>query len=184
MISLLAFGVYIRGDTMSFDSDQRCHDSMVTFHSTMAALYNQDDASLRHAVVLLHDLGARDRRAPRCWLRGREASSFPAPRLPYHHGQPQEDSLNKAVSKLQHLGCSVEGLVMDPASDDSIRQGAQFVLSKFGRLDVLVNNASVSSSGAATRDQWLSVFNTNVFGVHSVTEAFLPFWTRQRPSRG
>ncbi|MBM7785408.1 SDR family NAD(P)-dependent oxidoreductase [Tenggerimyces flavus] len=67
--------------------------------------------------------------------------------------------------------------VTDPAS---IAAAANEVGATYGRLDVLVNNAGISGGmrsqtpGAVELDAIREVFETNVFGVVAVTEAFLP----------
>lgn len=51
---------------------------------------------------------------------------------------------------------------------------AEQVSSKYGRLDVLVNNAGVNTFLPKMRDNIRAMLDTNVIGVVSVTEAFLP----------
>jgi short-subunit dehydrogenase len=53
----------------------------------------------------------------------------------------------------------------------------------YGPVDVLVNNAGYGLSGAieeATEDEFMPMFNTNVFGLIHVTQAFLPHFRKQR----
>ena len=53
----------------------------------------------------------------------------------------------------------------------------------FSPVDVLVNNAGYGLAGAieeATEDEFMPVFNTNVFGLISVTRAFLPHFRERR----
>ncbi len=53
----------------------------------------------------------------------------------------------------------------------------------FSPVDVLVNNAGYGLAGAieeATEDEFMPVFNTNVFGLMSVTRAFLPHFRARR----
>ncbi len=67
--------------------------------------------------------------------------------------------------------------VTDPAS---IQAAAARISTKFGRLDVLVNNAGISvpmdkqTPGFADLDAIRAVFETNFFGVIVVTDALLP----------
>jgi NAD(P)-dependent dehydrogenase (short-subunit alcohol dehydrogenase family) len=63
------------------------------------------------------------------------------------------------------------------------------VASKFGRLDVLINNAAISNdsrladAGVSARAVFMEQFNTNLFGVAQVTEAFLPLLERSTTAR-
>ena len=76
-------------------------------------------------------------------------------------------------------------LNLDVASDESVTAVVQ-VIERYGRLDVLVNNAGIGSSGAAeetsvAQDQ--SVFDINVLGVIRMTKAVLPHMRAQRRGR-
>jgi NAD(P)-dependent dehydrogenase (short-subunit alcohol dehydrogenase family) len=53
----------------------------------------------------------------------------------------------------------------------------------FGPVDVLVNNAGYGIAGGVeetTEDEFMPVFETNVFGLMRVTRAFLPYFRKQR----
>jgi NAD(P)-dependent dehydrogenase (short-subunit alcohol dehydrogenase family) len=70
--------------------------------------------------------------------------------------------------------------VTDPAQILSIVAQA---LTGFGPVDVLVNNAGYGLAGGieeATEDEFMPVFETNVFGLMRVTRAFLPHFRKQR----
>ena len=86
----------------------------------------------------------------------------------------RKEAVDEAVGKLESLGCSVEGLVMDVTSDQSIAEAADTVRSRHGHLDVLINNAGINASAGSPREQWMGIFNTKVFGVALITDAFLP----------
>lgn len=56
-------------------------------------------------------------------------------------------------------------------------------LQRFGRIDVLVNNAGYGLLGAveeASPDEVRALFDTNVFGLHNVTRAVLPAMRKRR----
>ncbi|KAK3943615.1 short chain dehydrogenase [Diplogelasinospora grovesii] len=100
----------------------------------------------------------------------------------------RKDALDEAVAKLEALGLSVEGVVLDVNSDESIAQAAKFVEEKYGRLDVLINNAGITNAPAAEgespRKQWQAVFDTNVVGVVVITDAFIPLLEKsQAPTK-
>ena len=80
----------------------------------------------------------------------------------------------------------VEFLELDVASDESVHSLIGQVLERFGRIDVLVNNAGVGASGAAEESsigQAKDVFDVNVFGVIRMTNAVLPHMRAQGDGR-
>ncbi|ROW18412.1 hypothetical protein VPNG_00128 [Cytospora leucostoma] len=93
----------------------------------------------------------------------------------------RKEAIEEAASKLQAEGLSVEPLILDVTSDESIAAAAQTVSEKHGHLDVLINNAAIgrappSADGKplSTREQFLRILDTNVAGVEIVTDAFIP----------
>ena len=84
----------------------------------------------------------------------------------------------KAAAELKGEGLSVEPLTVDITSDQSIEHAAKEVESKYGRLDILINNAGISIEyrrpDSSMREIFQEQYNTNVFGHHIVTETFEP----------
>ena len=77
-------------------------------------------------------------------------------------------------------------LDLDVSSDESVVAVIQQVIDRFGRIDVLVNNAGVGSAGAAEESsvpQAQQVFDINVFGVMRMTKAVLPHMRAQGGGR-
>ncbi|MFE9387095.1 SDR family oxidoreductase [Streptomyces sp. NPDC007025] len=72
------------------------------------------------------------------------------------------------------LGTGARPLVLDVTDPDGIERAA----ARLDRLDVLVNNAGISPSLAPPAEcgieEYRRTFETNVFGVAAVTNAFLP----------
>jgi NAD(P)-dependent dehydrogenase (short-subunit alcohol dehydrogenase family) len=71
----------------------------------------------------------------------------------------------------------VRFLDLDVASDTSATATVQQVIERFGRIDVLVNNAGIGSIGAAEESsvaQAQAVFDINVFGVMRMVKQVLP----------
>jgi NAD(P)-dependent dehydrogenase (short-subunit alcohol dehydrogenase family) len=68
-------------------------------------------------------------------------------------------------------------LPLDVLNQDSIDLAISTAISKFGRIDTIVNNAGYGAVGAfesATTDQVQRQFDTNVFGVFNVIRSILP----------
>jgi len=80
----------------------------------------------------------------------------------------------------------IEYLPCDVTSDESVQAAVGEVLSKGGRIDLLVNNAGVGLVGAAEEsslEQAKSLFDVNLFGVIRMTKVVLPAMRRQRAGR-
>jgi NAD(P)-dependent dehydrogenase (short-subunit alcohol dehydrogenase family) len=77
-------------------------------------------------------------------------------------------------------------LDLDVVSDDSVRSLVEEVIERFGRIDVLVNNAGVGAVGAGEEssiDQTREVFDINVFGLIRMANAVLPHMRAQGSGR-
>jgi NAD(P)-dependent dehydrogenase (short-subunit alcohol dehydrogenase family) len=102
-------------------------------------------------------------------------------------GARDDDRRAEAVSRLAAAGLAVEGVALDVTDADSVAAAAGFVADRFGRLDVLVNNAGISGERAQAPGDGLAevrrVFEVNVFGVMTVTDAMLPLLRRSTGAR-
>ena len=74
-------------------------------------------------------------------------------------------------------------LALDVIDQGSVDTAVGAAMERFGRIDVLVNNAGYGLVGAieeATEAEFLPMFDTNVFGLLRVTKAVLPGMRAQR----
>lgn len=90
-----------------------------------------------------------------------------------------------AQSVTQRLGThdALLAVSLDVTDEAQARQAVGAALERFGRIDVLVNNAGYGLLGAveeATADEVRSLYDTNVFGLLNVTRAVLPTLRAQR----
>ena len=77
-------------------------------------------------------------------------------------------------------------LPLDVTNDESVAAVVCEVLERSGRIDVLVNNAGIGSSGASEESsvaQDRIVFDVNVFGLIRMTKAVLPHMRAQESGR-
>ncbi|MFE9611829.1 SDR family NAD(P)-dependent oxidoreductase [Streptomyces sp. NPDC006012] len=101
-----------------------------------------------------------------------------------------------AAAAVRAAGGDAHAVTLDVTDRATVRGAAQQLEDRFGRLDVLVNNAGISGSGQVSPqdahdqvpgsvdlDMVRAVFETNVFGVISVTNAMLPLLRRSPAPR-
>ncbi|KAG9561729.1 NAD(P)-binding protein, partial [Aureobasidium melanogenum] len=103
-------------------------------------------------------------------------------------GSRDINKANKAIeslaadSSVKVSASDFSPLEVDVNSDSSINAAAKQVEEKYGKLDILLNNAGIAQaqeaaadgSGPSLRELYRSHYETNVFGAAVVTEAFLP----------
>ena len=74
-------------------------------------------------------------------------------------------------------------LALDVTDASAVDAAVSAALAKFGRVDVLVNNAGYGICGGieeTTEAEFMPVFETNVFGLIRLTRAFMPHFRKQR----
>jgi NAD(P)-dependent dehydrogenase (short-subunit alcohol dehydrogenase family) len=79
-------------------------------------------------------------------------------------------------------GGQAEALTVNVADAASVEDLAAHTLARFGRVDVLCNNAGVSTFNLIqdqTLDDWRWVFDVNLWGVVHGLQSFLPVFRRQ-----
>ena len=91
---------------------------------------------------------------------------------------------------LEHLPNAVAGansnlfaVALDVTDEAQVLGALQAALNRFGRIDVLVNNAGYGLMGAVEESSAAEVeriYRTNVFGLLNVTRAVLPTMRKQR----
>lgn len=73
---------------------------------------------------------------------------------------------------------------VDIADTDSVNAGIEAVAERFGRIDIVVNNAGIGAQGTIEANddaEWQRVLNINVLGLVRVSRAALP-WLRKSPA--
>jgi NAD(P)-dependent dehydrogenase (short-subunit alcohol dehydrogenase family) len=85
----------------------------------------------------------------------------------------------EAVGKLKSEGLTnLEAVQLDVTDENSVKTAREEIGKKTDFLDVLINNAGINGGSPytaldANMDQFIAAFNTNVFGVARVTQAFI-----------
>ena len=97
-----------------------------------------------------------------------------------------EEKLASLVSEIAAKGGEALAVKMDVADSEQVKAGFKQVLDKFGKLDILVNNAAVTRDGLAMRmknDDWQAVLQTNLTGAHYCIQQALATMMRARAGR-
>jgi 3-oxoacyl-[acyl-carrier protein] reductase len=97
-----------------------------------------------------------------------------------------EEKLAALVAEIEAAGGSALAVKMDVADGEQVKAGFKQVLEKFGRLDILVNNAAITRDGLAMRmkpDDWEAVLRTNLTGAHLCIQQALATMMRARAGR-
>jgi 3-oxoacyl-[acyl-carrier protein] reductase len=97
-----------------------------------------------------------------------------------------EEKLATLAQEIAANGGEAFAVKMDVADAEQIKAGFKAVLEKFGRLDILVNNAAITRDGLAMRmklDDWDAVIRTNLTGAHVCIQQALPVMLKARAGR-
>jgi 3-oxoacyl-[acyl-carrier protein] reductase len=96
------------------------------------------------------------------------------------------DRLQRAVRELEERGASALGVVADAGKREDADRLVEAAKARFGRLDLLVNNAGITRDGLLIRmkdDDWDRVMDTNLRGAFLMTRAVAKVMVRQRSGR-
>jgi 3-oxoacyl-[acyl-carrier protein] reductase len=97
-----------------------------------------------------------------------------------------EEKLSALVNEIAAAGGTALAVRMDVADLEQVKAAFKQVLEKFGRLDILVNNAAITRDGLALRmkpDDWDTVLRTNLTGAHLCIQQALPPMMKARAGR-
>jgi len=97
-----------------------------------------------------------------------------------------ESKLAETAAEIQAAGGIAAVFALDVASEDSIKAGAKAILDKFGKVEILVNNAGITRDGLVLRmkrPDWDDVLSTNLTGAFLLTQAVLSPMLRNRWGR-
>ena len=96
------------------------------------------------------------------------------------------DKLSSLVSEIQAAGGEALAVPMDVSDAGQVKSGFQQIFAKFGKLDILVNNAAITRDTLALRmklEDWDAVLRTNLTGAHLCIQQALGAMLRQRSGR-
>jgi 3-oxoacyl-[acyl-carrier protein] reductase len=97
-----------------------------------------------------------------------------------------EEKLARLAEEIAARGSAALVVKMDVADAEQVKAGFKSILEKFGKLDILVNNAAITRDGLALRmkpEDWEAVIRTNLTGAHFCTQQALATMMRARSGR-
>ena len=109
-------------------------------------------------------------------------------------------NFERGLAAAGEVGPDAHAVQLDVTDPASIAAAAEFIGSRFGRLDVLIQNAAISNTskqpgqsveeyarsvrpGNVSLDEMRAVWETNVFGVLAVYQAMLPLLRKSPAAR-
>jgi 3-oxoacyl-[acyl-carrier protein] reductase len=96
------------------------------------------------------------------------------------------EKLASLASEITAAGGEALAVPMDVADPAQVKTGFQQLLAKFGKLDILVNNAAITRDTLALRmklEDWDAVLRTNLTGAHLCIQQALGAMLKQRAGR-
>ena len=92
------------------------------------------------------------------------------------------EAAQQTEQEIAKLGVKVKGYASNAANFDDTHRVVEQIVSDFGRIDVLVNNAGITKDGALkrmTEEQWDAVIAVNLKSVFNFTKAVQPIMWKQ-----
>lgn len=101
------------------------------------------------------------------------------------------EAAEEAATKLKNEGLQAEAIALDINDSAQIQSAVQEIRNRFGKLDVLINNAGVmldgewaiSNASSVSVDIIRKTFDTNFFALVEVTQALLPLILKSQSGR-
>ena len=95
----------------------------------------------------------------------------------------REDDAKEVKKECEAFGVEAEIFEFDVTNVEAVNAGVEAIHKRFGRIDVLVNNAGITKDGLFLRmtpDQWNAVININLTGAYNVTHPVVKIMMKQR----
>jgi 3-oxoacyl-[acyl-carrier protein] reductase len=99
------------------------------------------------------------------------------------HFDPDENAARETMDLLERHDSKAEARKVDVSSGQQVEEMFKEIISRYGRVDVLVNNAGIAKDGLLLRmseNDWDTVLDVNLKGVFNCTKAVLRSMIRQR----
>lgn len=94
----------------------------------------------------------------------------------------REDNLKRVQEDAKTQGTPIEYLVSDVSKEDDCKEAVDYAMNKYGRIDILFNNAGVLTGGTTHEtptDVWERTFDINVKGIYFMSKYAIPHMIEQ-----
>jgi len=94
-----------------------------------------------------------------------------------------KEAADKTISDIKALNVEAEAYKFDVSNQDEVNKNIANIIEKYGRIDVLVNNAGITRDDLflrMTEDKWLDVINTNLNSAYYVSKPVVKLMMKQR----
>jgi len=95
----------------------------------------------------------------------------------------RKQSLQEAVDEAKTENLEIEYLVSDVSKEEDCKAAVDYTVSKFGRIDILFNNAGVSYMGIThetATELWDETFDINVKGIYLMSKYAIPYMLKEK----
>jgi NAD(P)-dependent dehydrogenase (short-subunit alcohol dehydrogenase family) len=89
--------------------------------------------------------------------------------------------LDETIQEVRQMGTEGESIMMDVTSEEETEKMARYAMDRFGRIDILINNAAYyyglrrKPFYEISPDEWDAVMRVNVKGIWLATKAVYPY---------
>ncbi len=93
------------------------------------------------------------------------------------------EAAEKTIDEIKKLSVNAEAYKFDVSNQAEVDENVAKIIEKFGRIDVLVNNAGITRDDLfirMTEDKWSAVINTNLNSAFYVTKPVVKLMMKQR----
>lgn len=94
----------------------------------------------------------------------------------------REQVLIEAAAEIRAEGLNIDYYVSDISNEEECKSTVDFAVNRYGRIDILFNNAGVlyrEITHETTTEQWMNTFNINVRGIYLISKYAIPHMLEQ-----
>lgn len=95
----------------------------------------------------------------------------------------RKDKLDALASEIEKTGRRALAVQCDVTNEANVKQAVEEVVARFGKIDILLNNAGVAVSGTVedvSSEEWDKEMNVNVKGYYLMSKYVVPFMRKQK----